>query len=112
MLHVRLIPVLEPLTDLLNQATPGSKPRPSGLHKSIRIAPLHMNRKPPPPPPPPIPQKKKKPLGDDGDDDDETPRARAKRIVAELEGLEGMDSKRANDRRKELTEELGRLVNN
>ncbi|KAG8953137.1 hypothetical protein FRC04_003085 [Tulasnella sp. 424] len=104
----------KPLADLLNQATPGSSARPSGLHKSIRIAPLHMNRKPPPPPlPPNIAKKKsaKKGDGSDSEDDDETPRARLKRLAAEYESLEGMESKKANDRRKEITEELARLTN-
>ncbi|KAG9038735.1 hypothetical protein FS837_001195 [Tulasnella sp. UAMH 9824] len=103
----------KPLADLLNQATPGSSARPSGLHKSIRIAPLHMNRKPPPPPLPPIPKKKpaKKGDGSDSEDDNETPKARLKRLAAEYESLEGMESKKANDRRKEIVEEMARLTN-
>lgn len=73
-----------------------------------------MNRKPPPPPlPPNIAKKKsaKKGDGSDSEDDDETPRARLKRLAAEYESLEGMESKKANDRRKEITEELARLTN-
>ncbi|KAG8928392.1 hypothetical protein FRC01_006015 [Tulasnella sp. 417] len=103
----------KPLTELLNQATPGSSARQSGLHKSIRIAPLHMNRKPPPPPLPPIPKKKpaKKGDGSGSEDDDETPKARLKRLAAEYESLEGMESKKANDRRKEIVEEMARLTN-
>ncbi|KAG8965372.1 hypothetical protein FRC00_004528 [Tulasnella sp. 408] len=103
----------KPLAELLNQATPGTSARPSGLHKSIRIAPLHMNRKPPPPPLPPIPKKKpaKKGDGSDSEDDNETPKARLKRLAAEYESLEGMESKKANDRRKEIVEEMARLTN-
>ncbi|KAG8892599.1 hypothetical protein FRB99_002603, partial [Tulasnella sp. 403] len=92
--------------------TPGSQPRLSGLHKAIRIAPLHLNRKPPPPPLPPVPKRKVvNASGDGSDSDDETPKARIKRLVSELEALEGMDSRKANERRRELTDELGRLHN-
>ncbi|KIO26333.1 hypothetical protein M407DRAFT_202230, partial [Tulasnella calospora MUT 4182] len=103
----------KPLAELLNQATPGTSARPSGLHKSIRIAPLHMNRKPPPPPLPPIPKKKsaKKGEGSDSEDDNETPKVRVKRLAAEYESLEGMESKKAIDRRKEIVEEMARLTN-
>ncbi|KAG8973128.1 hypothetical protein FRB90_010006 [Tulasnella sp. 427] len=103
----------KPLAELLNQATPGSSARASGLHKSIRIAPLHMNRKPPPPPLPPIPKKKpaKKGDGDESDEDDETPKVRLKRLAVEYESLEGLESKKANDRRKEIVEEIARLTN-
>ncbi|KAG8890785.1 hypothetical protein FRB98_004830 [Tulasnella sp. 332] len=105
----------KPLTDILTQTTPGSQARPSGLDKRISIVPLHLNRKPPPPPLPPMPRKSKVIKGGTGsgsdDDEDETPRARLKRLAAEFEALEGMDSKKANDRRKEINEEMGRLVN-
>lgn len=102
-----------PLTDILTQTTPGSQARPSGLHKRISIVPLHLNRKPPPPPLPPMPRKGKALKAGSGsdDDDDETPKARLKRLAAEFEALEGMDSKKANDRRKEINEEMGRLAN-
>ncbi|KAG8986632.1 hypothetical protein FRB90_003861 [Tulasnella sp. 427] len=88
---------MEPLAELLNQATPGSSARASGLHKSIRIAPLHMNRKPPPPPLLPTPKKKpaKKGDGDESDEDDETPKVRLKRLAVEYESLEGLESKKA-----------------
>ncbi|KAG9039283.1 hypothetical protein FRB95_011868 [Tulasnella sp. JGI-2019a] len=105
----------KPLTDILTQTTHGSQARPSGLHKRISIVPLHLNRKPPPPPLPPMPRKGKTLKAGAGsgsdDDDDETPKARLKRLAAEFEALEGMDSKKANDRRKEINEEMGRLAN-
>ena len=74
---------------------------------------LHLNRKAPPPPLPPMPKKKstaKRGEGSDSDDEDETPKARLKRLVAEFESLEGVDSKASNARRKEITEEMDRIL--